>query len=116
MSVAQITALSVIEIFANYGVKQFANFGGIQYLGMGIAGYIGVITMLMISLQGSTLLMVNVAWDGINGLLTSLFAFFVLGERLNHWSQYIGLLMITIGIYILKVPMINKNVFKWPSL
>jgi multidrug transporter EmrE-like cation transporter len=116
MSVAQITSLSVIEIFANYGIKQFANFGGIQYLGMGIAGYIGVIIMLIISLQGSTLLMVNNAWDGINALLTSLFAFFVLGERLKHWSQYIGLFMITIGIYILKVPIINNNVFKWPSM
>lgn len=116
MSIPQITALSLIEIVGDYGAKQFANLGGIKNLGMGIAGYIGVFTMLIVSLQGSTLLMVNAAWDGISGLLNSIFAFFVLGERLDHWSQYFGIVLIIAGILILKVPLSKELPFTWPSL
>lgn len=116
MSIPQITALSLIEIVGDYGAKQFANLGGIKNLGIGIAGYIGVFTMLIVSLQGSTLLMVNAAWDGISGLLNSIFAFFVLGERLDHWSQYFGILLIIAGIYLLKVPISKELPFTWPSL
>ena len=116
MSISQITALSLIEIVGDYGAKQFANFGGIKNLGIGIAGYIGVFTMLIVSLQGSTLLMVNAAWDGISGLFNSIFAYFVLDERLDHWAQYLGILLIIIGIFILKVPLSKEGTFKWPSL
>ena len=116
MSLAQITGLSLIEIVGDYGVKQFANFGGIKNLGIGIAGYIGVFIMLIVSLQGSQLMMVNVAWDGINGLLNSLFSFFVLGERFDHWSQYFGIILIIVGIFILKVPISKESSFIWPSL
>jgi multidrug transporter EmrE-like cation transporter len=116
MSLAQITGLSLIEIVGDYGVKQFANFGGIKNLGIGIAGYIGVFIMLIVSLQGSQLMMVNVAWDGINGLLTSLFSFFVLGERFNEISQYFGIVLIVAGIFLLKVPISKINPFTWPSL
>jgi multidrug transporter EmrE-like cation transporter len=116
MSIPQIAALSLIEIVGDYGAKQFANLGGITNLGIGIVGYIGVFIMLIVSLQGSTLLMVNAAWDGISGLFNSIFAFFVLGERLEHWSQYLGIVLIIIGIYILKVPISKDVSFKWPSL
>ena len=116
MSLLQITGLSLIEIVGDYGAKQFANLGGIKNLGIGIAGYIGVFTMLIVSLQGSTLLMVNASWDGISGLFNSIFSFFVLGERLDHWSQYIGIVLIIVGIFILKVPISKEGIFKWPSL
>jgi multidrug transporter EmrE-like cation transporter len=41
-------------------------------------------------------------WDGVSGLLESLAAYIFLGERLNHWSQYVGLAMITLGLMVLK--------------
>jgi len=116
MSIPQITALSLIEIVGDYGARQFANFGGIKNLGMGIAGYIGVFTMLIVSLQGSTLLMVNAAWDGISGLINTVFAYFVLGERLDNWTQYLGIFLIIAGILILKVPISKELPFTWPSL
>jgi multidrug transporter EmrE-like cation transporter len=116
MSIPQITALSLIEILGDYGARQFANFGGITNLGMGIVGYIGVFAMLVVSLQGSTLLMVNAAWDGISGLLNTIFAYFVLGERLDHWTQYLGIFLIIAGIYLLKVPWGKDGSFKMPSL
>ena len=116
MSIAQITGLSLIEILGDYGARQFANFGGITNLGMGIVGYIGVFAMLVVSLQGSTLLLVNAAWDGISGLLNTIFAYFILGERLEHWTQYFGIFLIIAGILLLKVPLTKEGSFIWPSL
>ncbi len=116
MSISQITALSLIEILGDYGARQFANVGGIKNLAMGIAGYIGVFGMLVVSLQGSTLLMVNAAWDGISGLINTIFAYFVLGERLDHWTQYLGIFLIIIGIVLLKVPLTKDGSFIMPSL
>jgi multidrug transporter EmrE-like cation transporter len=72
--------------------------------------------MLIVSLQGSTLMMVNGAWDGVSGLFNTIFAFFVLGERFDTMSQYLGLGLIIVGIYLLKVPWTKVNPFKWPSL
>ncbi len=116
MSLAQITGLSLIEIVGDTGVKLFANNGGILNLGIGIIGYIGVFIMLIVSLQGSQLMMVNVAWDGLNGLITSLYSFFVLGERLDDISQYFGIVFIILGVYLLKVPISKETPFTWPSL
>lgn len=116
MSLAQITGLSLIEIVGDTGAKNFANYGGILNLGVGIFGYIGVFIMLIVSLQGSTLMMVNGAWDGVSGLFNSIYSYFILGERFEDISQYFGLVLIIAGIYLLKVPLSKVNPFKWPSL
>ncbi len=116
MSLVQILGLSLIEIVGDTGVKFFANNGGILNLGIGIAGYIGVFIMLIVSLQGSQLMMVNVAWDGLNGLLTTLYSFFILGERFENWTQYLGIVFIILGVFLLKVPLSKDLPFTWPSL
>ena len=116
MSLSQIVGLSLIEIVGDTGAKLFANNGGILNLGIGIFGYIGVFLMLIVSLQGSTLMMVNGAWDGISGLFNSIYSYFILGERFDSISQYIGLGLIIVGIFLLKIPLEKANPFTWPSL
>ncbi len=116
MSLVEITALSLIEIIGDTGIKLFANNGGILNLGMGIVGYIGVFIALIVALQNSTILLVNGAWDGISTIVGSIFAFVVLGERFESFSQYIGLVVIVIGIFMLKVPMFKDIPFIMPSL
>ena len=71
MSFQEIMILSIAEIIGDFGFKEFANKGGIASLSIGVGGYMGVMYMLIISLQGSTLLMVNGAWDGVSALLES---------------------------------------------
>lgn len=105
MSLPQLLALSGIEIIGDTGFKYYANNAGIEYLFMGIIGYIGVVIMLVVSLEGSTLLMVNNGWDAISSLLESLFAFFILGERFQNWFQYLGVVFIVLGLYLLKIPL-----------
>ena len=69
MSFQQIIALSIVEIIGDFALKEFSNKGGILPLTIGIGGYIGVVYFLIISLQGSTVLMVNGAWDGMSALI-----------------------------------------------
>ena len=115
MSVPQIFALAAIEIVGDYGLKEYANQGGWHYLATGVVGYISVVMMLIISLQGSTLLLVNNAWDGASSILESAFAFFILGERFDNYLQYLGVVMIISGMLLLKIPWKKAHAFRIPS-
>ena len=70
--------------------------------------------MLIISLQDSTVLMVNAAWDGTSALIGSVFAFIFLGERLDNYMQYVGILFIVSGLYLLKIPWKKQHAFHIP--
>jgi multidrug transporter EmrE-like cation transporter len=115
MSLLQVIGLSLVEIVGDVGLKQYANNKGWEYLGVGIAGYIGIVIMLIISLQDSTLLLVNNAWDATSSLMESIYAFVILGERFEHNSQYFGVFFIVIGLYLLKVPLLKKHPFYFPD-
>lgn len=115
MSLSQIFALSVVEIIGDSSLKQYANDKGILYLGIGVLGYIGVVIMLIICLQGSTLLMVNNGWDGTSSLLESMYAYFILGERFDNYLQYFGVVFIIIGLYLLKIPLSKTHPFHIPK-
>jgi len=115
MSLQQIIGLSLVEIIGDVALKQYANEKGLVYLGVGIVGYIGVVIMLIISLQDSTILLVNNAWDGTSSLIESMYAFFILGERFEHYLQYFGVIFITLGLYLLKIPHSKKHAFHIPT-
>jgi multidrug transporter EmrE-like cation transporter len=114
MSLPQIFALSCVEVVGDFALKEYANHGGITPLAVGIGGYIGVVGMLIMSLQDSTILMVNGAWDGISTIVESLAAYFILGERFDNFLQYVGLVVIVFGVYLLKVPWSKKHPFHIP--
>ncbi len=105
MSLVKITALSLVELVGDYGAKQFANIGGLMNFGIGLLGYIGVFILLIINLKGSSLLLVNNLWDGLNTIFVTLFGYFILGERFESISQYIGIPLIIVGMYLLKNPL-----------
>lgn len=115
MSLPQILCLSIVEILGDVSLKEYANDKGEMYLGFGIIGYIGVIILLIINLQGSTILMVNNAWDGTSSLIESAFAYIVLGERFDNYLQYVGIFSIIIGLYLLKIPLSKTHPFHIPK-
>ena len=115
MSLPEIIILSFVEIIGDFGYKEFANNGGLIPFMIGTIGYIGVVIMLIVSLQNSTILMVNGAWDGVSGLMESIVAYIFLGERFEHQFQYVGLILISIGLYLLKIPMKKLKQFKLPD-
>lgn len=111
MSLPQIIALSLTEIIGDTALKKYANGEGNYYLSLGALSYIGVVILLIINLQNSTLLMVNNAWDGTSSLLESIFAYIVLGERFDNYLQYLGVGSIIFGLYLLKIPLKKSHPF-----
>ena len=109
MSLPQLAALTMVEIVGDYGLKEFANGGGWAYLATGLVGYIGVVVALIVNLQGSSILMVNNAWDGMSSVAESVFAYLILGQRFEHWMQYVGLVMIMGGLFLLRIPWKKAN-------
>lgn len=109
MSVVEIIGLSLVEIIGDFSLKKYSNGGTLFDLGVGIIGYIGVVIMLIISLHGTTVLLVNVAWDGISALIESIAAIIILGERFDHPSQYLGVIFVIFGLFLLKIPLTKKH-------
>jgi multidrug transporter EmrE-like cation transporter len=108
MSFETIIPLSIIETIGDFALEKFANEGGLLPLSLGLSSYMGVVYFLIRALKGSSVLLVNGAWDGINALIVSASAYFIFGERFHHYSQYIGLLFIIMGVYLLKIPLRKK--------
>ena len=116
MSLIDITAMALVEILGDFSLKAFANEGGATYLAGGVLGYAGVLYFLIRSLQNSTVLLVNGAWDGISTVIESAAAYVLLGERMEHTYQYVGLLFIIVGLFMLRIPLQRTKAFRFPSL
>jgi multidrug transporter EmrE-like cation transporter len=116
MSYFDLGALILTEIVGDFGYKEFADNGGIKNFLVGTTGYLGVIYFLIRSLQGSQVLLVNAAWDGLSALLESIAAMIVLGERFNDPWKYFGIVLIIIGLFFLKLPVVNEHKFIFPRL
>jgi len=108
MSVSNILLMSMAEIFGDFKYKDFARVGGPGNFLAGSAGYIAVIYFLIKCLKTGNVLYVNGMWDGASALLESIAAYLILGEKLNKPNQYIGLLFIIFGLFILKSGGISK--------
>ena len=94
--------LSIFEIFGDFSLENYAHTSNLNSLFYGSSFYVGVVFFLIKSLKNSTILYVNGMWDGMSALLESLAAFIFLGERLNNINQYIGLILIIVGLFFLK--------------
>ena len=102
MSVVDITLMSLTEIIGDFGFKGVARHPTPFNWVTGIGGYIGIIYYLIKSLRVGNVTYVNGMWDGISSILETLVAYLVFGERLNNKWQYLGILMIAVGIVLLK--------------
>lgn len=115
MSYQDITLLILTEIIGDFGFQKFANHGGLTPFAVGITGYIGVIYYLIRSLQGSHILLVNVVWDGLSALIETIAAMIILGEYFEDPWKYVGVALIIIGLFFLKVPLKRAKPFTFPS-
>jgi multidrug transporter EmrE-like cation transporter len=94
--------LSVLEVFGDFMLKDYATFGKFSSLGLGIFGYVGVVVALIWSFHTGNVLLVNGLWDGMSAIIESIAAYLILGDRLEHPYQYIGLLLTVAGVFMLK--------------
>ena len=101
-SFVTIILLSLVEIYGDFALRFYAQTNKTTYLMHGLVGYAGVVYFLIQSLRLDNLLYVNGMWDGVSGILNSVAAYVVLGDRLKHSSQYLGLALIISGIAMMK--------------
>ena len=102
MGFQDILLLSTVEIFGDFNLKWYADSNNPAYLGGGVLGYVGVLYFLIRSFRSDNVLYVNGMWDGLSGIVGSLAAYVVLGDRLKTSYNYIGLLMIIVGVGLLR--------------
>jgi len=98
-----IILLAIVEIFGDFSLLQYTKTWSLIDLGKGIGFYGGVIFFLIKSLVGSQILYVNGLWDGISCLLESIASYVFLGERFSNPCQYLGLIFIIGGIFLIKM-------------
>jgi len=101
-SFPMVVSLSAVEIYGDFALRLYAKTNAWQYLLHGIVGYIGVVYFLIQSLRLDNVLYVNGMWDGISSVMESLAAYFILGDRLERPTQYIGLVITIIGVVLLR--------------
>jgi multidrug transporter EmrE-like cation transporter len=104
MSVLDISALSIAEIVGDFGFKAFARTGTTASFAQGSIGYVAVIFFLIRALKTGNVLYVNGMWDGVSAVLETVAAYVILGERLNRPIEYLGLIAIIAGIFMLHAP------------
>jgi multidrug transporter EmrE-like cation transporter len=102
MSTANIFLLSLAEIFGDFKLKAYARNELPKDLFLGITGYGFVIYFLIKCLKTGNILYVNGMWDGMSAIMESIAAYILLGERLKTIRQYIGLIILIFGLYLLK--------------
>ena len=97
-----VVLVSVVEIYGDIALRWYAQTNKISWLFHGILGYAGVVGALVMAFKHKNVLYVNGMWDGVSGLLESLVAFFFLGDRFEKPSQYAGIVLIIVGVFLLK--------------
>jgi multidrug transporter EmrE-like cation transporter len=102
MSLINLTLLSLTEIVGDFGFRFFAENGQINGFLQGMFGYVGVIFFLIRSFKTGNVTYVNGMWDGISGLFETVAAYVILGERLSSVWNYLGIVMIAMGLVFLK--------------
>jgi multidrug transporter EmrE-like cation transporter len=97
-----IIALSAVEVYGDFALRFYAQTNKITWLAHGLVGYAGVICLLIMSFKYNNVLYVNGMWDGVSGIIESLAAYYILGDRFEKTSQYLGLGMIVVGVALMK--------------
>lgn len=102
-SMLLIVLLCIAEVYGDFSLRFYAQTNKFEWLAHGITGYAGVLFFLVQSFKYNNVLYVNGLWDGVSGLIESLAAYYILGDRLEKMSEYIGILFIIVGIMLMKM-------------
>jgi multidrug transporter EmrE-like cation transporter len=97
-----VIAASAIEVYGDFSLRFYAQTNNVYWLAHGIAGYVGVIAMIVEAFRTKNVLYVNGIWDGASGLIESVAAYVLLGDRFQKTSEYIGLCLVIIGVALMK--------------
>lgn len=102
MTTLNVVLAALTEIVGDFGFKEFARQGTTAGFLKGSVGYVGVIYFLIQSLKTGNILFVNGMWDGVSGILETLAAYFILGEKFVNPMQWVAIVMISAGLFMLR--------------
>jgi multidrug transporter EmrE-like cation transporter len=102
MTTINVVMATLTEIIGDFGFKEFARQGTAKGFIQGSVGYLGVIFFLIQSLKTGNILFVNGMWDGISGILETLAAYFILGEKFVNPMQWVAIAIISVGLFMLR--------------
>jgi multidrug transporter EmrE-like cation transporter len=94
--------LCATEVYGDFSLRFYAQTNNWKWLAHGIVGYTGVVYFLIQCLRFNNVLYVNGLWDGISGVMESIAAYYLLGDRLEKPSEYFGLVLIIAGVFLMK--------------
>ena len=103
-----IVLISLVEYVGDSNFKFYARDGKMNNLVIGIISYAILIKLLISALKESNLIFTNSMWDGISAIISTLFAYFLLKERLNNKFQWTGLILVILGVLLLNFGKIPK--------
>jgi multidrug transporter EmrE-like cation transporter len=98
-----VALVALSEIFANFNLRWFATGGGTPYLAQGLLGYGAVVYFLFQALRLENVLYVNALWDGLSAIFQSAAAMAILGDRLKTGQEYVGMLFVFAGVFLLNI-------------
>jgi multidrug transporter EmrE-like cation transporter len=101
MTLLNVLAMTLAEIFGNANFKNFAGAGGHHgHLAGGLIGYLGVMFFLVKSFASTSMLVTTFMWEGMITVLGSAYAFLILGERFTSWIQYLGAALAVLSVWM----------------
>jgi multidrug transporter EmrE-like cation transporter len=101
--VGNVSLVALSEIFANLHLRWWATGGGATNLIQGLLGYGGVVYFLIRALRLENVLYVNALWDGISAIVQSAAAMVILGDRLKTGQEYVGMIFVFAGVFLLNL-------------
>lgn len=102
MTLLNVLAMTVAEIFGNANLKHFTgNAGRPGHLVGGCVGYACVMYFLIQSYATTSMLVTTFLWEGMIAVLGSAYALFVLGERFTSGIQYAGVALMVLAMWMI---------------
>lgn len=100
MVLPQIFMMGAAETYANMNLKKYASNGSRHSLLQGLLGWMIVIFLLINSFKSHNLLHVSILWEFSITIFTALTAYYFLGERFTSWWQWLGVILVFLGAYL----------------
>jgi drug/metabolite transporter (DMT)-like permease len=100
MVLPQIFMMGAAETYANMNLKKYAGDGSRRSLIHGLLAWVIVIFLLINSFKSHNLLHVSILWEFAITIFTALTAYFILGERFTSRWQWLGVVLVFVGAYL----------------
>lgn len=84
--------MTAAELLGNSHLKWFAENGSAHHLGIGLFAWAVTLFFLIKSLGQKSLMWTCIMWEAMIVIGGALVAYFIFGEKFNHWIQWLGIL------------------------